>query len=230
MISDDWLGQQLVRVKEWRQQYWASMSFALCTPITVNKLDKALANAQESVKHDRTTTVVKWEFENHHYVLKRYNARTQGHKLKRAFRQTRARRCWLMSYEFQHVGLNVAPPALMYERRFGPIRTTAYYAAEFLPGKELMVALPNMDSEERTRVALAIKRAYAIMRKHRLSHGDMKATNLMWLDNQLYFLDLDAAAIHRSEATWKRAHLRDRKRFLKNWESHPKLLKMFSRI
>lgn len=227
MISDDWLGQQLVKVKEWRQQYWAAMSFALCTPITVKKLDKALANAIETVKHDRTTTVVKWEFESHSFVLKRYNARTQFHKLKRSFRQTRARRCWRMSYEFQHVGLNVAPPALMYERRFGPIHTTAYFAAEFLPGLELMVALPRMDSRQRKKVFRALKKAYAIMRKYRISHGDMKATNLIWLDDELYFLDLDAAAIHRSDATWRRAHQRDRKRFLKNWQAQPKLLKLF---
>ena len=230
MVNDDWLGQQLVKIKEWRQQYWASMTFALCTPITVKKLDKALANAMDSVKHDRTTTVVKWEFESHHFVLKRYNARTQGHKLKRAFRQTRARRCWQMSYEFQHVGLNVAAPALMYEKRFGPIRTTAYYAAQFLPGQELLTALPNMNTRDRKKVLKALRDAYKIMQKHRITHGDMKATNLMWLDDQLYFLDLDAAMIHRSDASWRRAHQRDRRRFLKNWKSDPELKKLFQRI
>ncbi|NND82976.1 MAG: hypothetical protein HKN50_11160 [Gammaproteobacteria bacterium] len=227
MNNQDWLGQQLVTIKEWRQQYWASMVFALSTPITQKKLDRALSQSPESVKHDRTTTVVKWVFESHHFVLKRYNPRGPWHKIKRALRRSRARRCWLMSYEFQQSGLNVPAPALMYERRFGPIRLMAYFANRFIPGQELLTALPEMDAAQREKVAIAVKHSFKLMHKHRISHGDMKATNLLWFNDLLYFVDLDAARKHRSRVAWQRAHIRDRKRFLKNWREHPELLALF---
>ena len=229
MIHHDWLEQQLVKVKDWRQQYWASMVFALSTPITQKKLDRALAHSPQSVKHDRTTTVVKWVFESHHFVLKRYNPRTPFHKIKRALRRSRARRCWIMSYHFQRAGLNVPAPALMYERRFGPIRLMAYFANRFIPGEELLTGLATMPPEQQQKVAAAVEQSFKLMREYKISHGDMKASNLLWHNEELYFVDLDAARKHRSRLTWQRAHVRDRKRFYRNWDDAPELQKLFRR-
>ena len=69
-----------------------------------------------------------------------------------------------------------------------------------------------------------------IMQEHKISHGDLKATNLLWVDNQLYFIDLDAARQHKTIASWQRANKRDKKRFLKNWRDTPELEALFARI
>ena len=66
------------------------------------------------------------------------------------------------------------------------------------------------------------------MQQYKISHGDMKASNLLWVDSELFFIDLDAARQHHSEASWRRANIRDRKRFLKNWRGIPELELLFA--
>ncbi|NND01008.1 MAG: serine/threonine protein kinase, partial [Gammaproteobacteria bacterium] len=83
---------------------------------------------------------------------------------------------------------------------------------------------------QQAEVVSALQGIFASMREHRLSHGDMKASNLLWLDNQLFLIDLDASRKHRTTLGWRLANHKDRKRFLKNWQSQPELLKLFSGI
>ena len=59
----------------------------------------------------------------------------------------------------------------------------------------------------------------------------MKATNLLWVDGALYFIDLDAAKKHAWwSLTWGKAHAKDKRRFLKNWAEKPDLLSLFSEL
>lgn len=203
------------------------------TPILADKaaldalLKERLLDARSVFKDDRTTTVACINEGALHSVLKRYNPRTNGHKLSRAFRQTRARRCWKMSYAFARAGLNVAQPLLMYEQRFGPIRLDAYFVNAMLVGEELLSALPTMSDDQQNSVVQSVKQAFEIMHKAKLTHGDMKASNLLWVDGELFFIDLDAAQRHSSYVTWNVSHNKDKKRFLKNWADQPELLALF---
>lgn len=198
-------------------------------PVSANELNGLLLDTSRAFKHDRTTTVAKVELAGEAMVLKRYNPRNQWHKIKRALRRSRARRCWKMSYAFSEAGLNVASPILMLEDRFGPFRLDAYFVNAFLEGQELMTLLPSMSQQERQKVANAIDDAFAKMKLARLTHGDLKASNLMWSDEKLYFIDLDAAQQHRNPVTWLKGHNKDRKRFLKNWQGDSQLLAFFDR-
>jgi len=226
----EWLKQSVVTVKRWRVQYWLSERYRSIISPRADQLDDYLNKARQTYKHDRTTTVAKVALAQTNVVLKRYNARTQGHKFKRALRRSRARRCWLMSYEFANAGLNVAAPILMYERRAGLLRKTAYFASEFLAGEELLHLMPSMSSQQRQGVLDQMRDAFNQMRLHKISHGDMKASNLLWINDRLYFIDLDAATKHRFLFTWSRSHKKDRRRFLKNWQSYPDLLELFARL
>jgi RIO-like serine/threonine protein kinase len=58
------------------------------------------------------------------------------------------------------------------------------------------------------------------MRQYRLSHGDMKASNLLLTQSgQVELIDLDAMQEHRYEWTFERAFARDQQRFMKNWQN-----------
>jgi len=52
----------------------------------------------------------------------------------------------------------------------------------------------------------------------RLSHGDLKASNLLLFDRQLYVLDLDSMQKHRSARKFQRSFQRDVERLLQNWQ------------
>ena len=62
---------------------------------------------------------------------------------------------------------------------------------------------------------------FSRLREHRLSHGDLKASNILWYEGNLYLIDLDAAKMHKHERLFKRAHTRDRARFQANWRNLP---------
>lgn len=191
------------------------------------ELDSAIENAQHIYKHDKTTTVAAITIDQQTYILKRYNARNWWHHIKRAFRETRAHRCWRMSTKFEQVGLNVSSPVLMFESRIGPIRTTSYFMNRLLEGEELLQCLPEFDAAQQQQVLSAMQSVFEIMKKHKISHGDCKASNLIWNNQQLFFIDLDAAEQHSNSLTWAKAHNKDRRRFFKNWRDNPELLKLF---
>ena len=223
----DWAKQPVTRTIDWNSRLWMSSDYLGQVPVSANSLNRLLVDTSGAFKHDRTTTVTRVELAGQLMVLKRYNPRNQWHKLKRALRRSRARRCWKMSYAFSEAGLNVAAPILMLEDRFGPFRLDAYFLNEFLEGQELVTLLPTMNTEQRQKVAEAVEDAFEKMKAARLTHGDLKASNLMWTDEKLYFIDLDAAQQHRNPVTWLKGHNKDRKRFLRNWQGDSRLLAIF---
>jgi len=227
-MSDHWTDQKVNKYKDWRCQFWQAVNRNAELIPDQNFLDDALATSSKQFKHDKTTSVARLELGASKVVLKRYNPRSRGHKIKRAFRRSRARRCWNMSYEFSRAGLNVSIPLLMFEERFGPIRSNAYFANEYLQGEELLSSLPTMIASEQAAVAQAIRKAFDQMHKYKLTHGDMKASNLLWSNGKLFFIDLDAAASHQTSWSWRIAHRKDKNRFLKNWQQHPKILALFN--
>ena len=51
-----------------------------------------------------------------------------------------------------------------------------------------------------------------------ITHGDCKASNIIVTgDHQPYFVDLDSAIQHRSRGAFRKAYLRDARRFRANW-------------
>lgn len=225
-MNKDWLTQSVITVNRWYAHYCVAGWLEPQWQLSRQRLDDCV-NAGEPYKHDQTTTVAKVKIGRSELVLKRYNPRSFGHKIKRALRRSRAQRCWQMSYLFTEAGINVAAPVFMFEERFLFIRKQAYFANQYLLGDELLQALPNMTLEQQSKVAEAFRQAMTKMQLGKLSHGDMKASNLLWVDDKLFFIDLDAARQHKSNASWRRANRRDRKRFLKNWRNMPELQTLF---
>jgi len=221
----DWPNQNVRRHVTRHARYIIASDFEAQLLACYKDLNNSLSQG-EVLKHDQTTTVAR----HNGLIVKRYNPRSQLHKVKRAFRRSRASRCWVMSYAFNRADLNVAQPIMMYERRVGPIRTDAYFVSKDLYGEELLSALPNMCDEQQQKVLSALRHAFVQMRKHKLTHGDMKASNLLWVDGELFFVDLDAAKQHKTKSSWKISHSKDIKRFLKNWQNYPKLTALFSAL
>jgi hypothetical protein len=230
MTHEDWTNQTVLTERGWVYRRRLAASCSELFQQRASEFDQELADPEKAFKHDRTTTVQEISRGAERFILKRYNARNVWHRFKRAFRRSRAVRCWDMSVLFCRAELKVAEPVCVLEKRFGPICRGAYLITRFLPGDELLELFPAMSLAEQQRVAKAVKSAFAQMKIYRLSHGDLKATNLLWVEGELFFIDLDAARWHRTDRTWERAHKKDLKRFLKNWQHHPQLMSLFADI
>ncbi len=233
MTANQWVQRDAMHSRTSRYVMRADPAASELLPTDAAKLDRLLDQADliDVLKDDQTTTVAKLSVAEKTFILKRYNPRNRWHKVKRALRRSRARRCWEMSFEFKRNGLNVSPPIMMFEDRYGLVRMNAYFANEFLSGDELLTALPKMNLEEKERVKKAVLQAFSQLCQARISHGDMKATNLLWVNGALFFIDLDAAQKHGPwSLTWHLSHHKDKRRFLKNWQDRPDLLALFSEL
>lgn len=178
----------------------------------------------ELIKDDKSTTVVRFEWQGQRYILKRFNARSVGHTIKRALRQTRASVCWYMSNAFSSAGVNVAQPIAMLEKRIGFLKGTSYFISANVEGEEILHWLPQQSEHIQYEVQQKIRELFAIFATNQLTHGDMKATNLLWSHQEVVVIDLDVATQHRTSFLFARAHARDKRRFCRNGELFAEML------
>lgn len=168
------------------------------------------------LKDGATCTVARIELAGRALVVKRYNLKNAGHALGRLFRPSRAWHSWHEGLRLRFLGLPTPEPLAMIEERIGPLRRRAWLIAEHCAGvgldRHLDAAAPPPAAE-----AQALKMLFATLHRERLTHGDMKATNLLWDGQSLQLIDLDGMTQHRTEAAFARAWRRDRARLLRNW-------------
>ena len=173
------------------------------------------------LKHDRTTTLVTIGGNEKNWVAKRYNTKNAWHAVRRCFARSRAINCWEMSFALQAAGLRTADPIAVIEQRFGPLRRRSFYFCEYVTGTPLeKIINPGASQQQLDDMCSAFTDMFSKLSAARIAHGDMKFTNLLWVDNEVALLDLDAAAVYSAER-YTRAYHKDRDRFLRNWDHLP---------
>jgi tRNA A-37 threonylcarbamoyl transferase component Bud32 len=203
-VSRNWEGVTVVR-----RDRAARLAGLLADP------DAALAGGI-MLKDGGTCTVVRIDLEGLPVAVKRYNLKNTRHALSRAWRPSRAWQSWIEAQRLSYYGIPTPRPLAVVERRFGPLRGRAYLVTVASEGRSLLDAwsadvLPPED--ERT----ALLALLAALRRFRIGHGDLKASNFLIADGRVELIDLDATCQHRSEWRYRRAWQRDRARLLANW-------------
>ncbi len=193
--------------------------------------DAAFAAPQtEWLKRGNTASVVRLVAGGRSLVIKRYNLKGVGHWLRRCWRPSRAWHSWRNAQRLMLWGLPTPRPVALLESRFGWLCGRAWYVSEYVPGEPLGVALTAASPARRVVLLERLGHLLAGLARLRLSHGDLKATNLLVdHDNQLMLLDLDAMRRHRWAGAFERALARDLTRLRANWADQPALLAQLDR-
>ena len=198
-------------------------------PKLCNDPDGALHKAHIQIKSDRTTTLGRVHCDVGELVIKRYNTKNIWHLIRRNFQTSRARNSLEMSRRFAEVGIRVAEPMAVIESGFGPFRGRSWFISRYLDNELLLDYLGQPQTTDvLERIRSEITSIFRKLLRNHMSHGDMKATNILVMENDLLLIDLDASKNHRFDLFHKKALSRDKKRFLKNWKSDPRLLKVFA--
>jgi tRNA A-37 threonylcarbamoyl transferase component Bud32 len=189
------------------------------------ELDRFLADPdsfiteQQLLKDGNSSTVAKIKINERNYVLKRYNIKSFWHGISRAFRPSRAHHSWCNACALEMLGVATAHPFLYLEERiFWLFRKRAYFLCEYIEELDLGTALEKKElKSSENEIVVLFRDLFKIMADYRISHGDMKATNFLLHDKELYVLDLDSMVRSRSRESFTGKFSKDLKRFRKNW-------------
>ena len=181
----------------------------------------ALLESGESIKQGDRTTIARLEIDGHALILKRSNRKGWFHTLIHAFMRSRARWSWINGRRLQREGIRTAAPVAMLEERFGQIRLRSYLITRAVDGTPLADRIrdPNLTRARASALAEAMHAIWKELERLRLGHGDMKATNfLVDAEDRIHLIDLDGMRRHPRGPTFHRAHERDWRRLMKNFD------------
>ena len=178
-----------------------------------------------SLKAGNTCTVVHSQLQDHPVVIKRYNIKGWWHALGRAWRPSRAAASWRNAHRLQYYGIQTPQPMLMYERRCLGLRGRAYFVAAYSPWPDAGTFFAqSKDAALRAQVVSALVMLCYQWYLLKISHGDLKASNLQVTDQgEIVVIDLDSMQQHRRTQMALRAHARDLRRLLQNWQAETSL-------
>ena len=196
-------------------------------PETLAKLDVYFTE-KALLKNGNTCTVALVEIAGKKLVIKRYNIKSFWHGISRALRQTRAAASWANAYRLKILDIATAAPIALIEDRKYAFKGQAYFLAEYIDAPD--VAQFFSACADKTARAETVKNISTLLYKLyllKISHGDMKATNIKIVDNQPVLIDLDSMIQHRFERWALNGHARDLRRFMQNWQETPALYNAF---
>ena len=183
-------------------------------------------------KQDKTTTVGYTSRDGQKLLIKRYNTKNLWHGVRRLLRRSRAENCFHMARLVRQSGINTPAPIAYVEERFGPLKGRSWFISEFVEGPHCLEYICHQASDQEVRtIAQHIGQMLAKLSQLKVTHGDLKATNILLRNNRApWIIDLDAMKQHVSDKTFDAARQKDRNRFLKNWQHDAKLKMRFERI
>lgn len=211
-----------IHVRQTNSQYRAvARSYASPKLLqALDDMDALLSITQvQRLKSGNTCTVGLTEIDGLKVVVKRYNIKSFLHGLNRALRQSRAAISWTNAHRLKMHGIATAAPIALVEKRMGWIRREAYYLAEYVDAPDIreFFADRQKDPVMSTGVAHQVARLFYKLHLLGISHGDFKATNVKVAAGEPLLIDLDSMRRHRCRWMFERQHVRDLRRFLRNW-------------
>lgn len=168
-------------------------------------------------------------------VVKRYNIKNLSHKISRSFRPTRAAISWANAYRLKLLGIATAEPVALIEQRLLGMRGKAYFIAELIdaPDADAYFVTEVGESARNVAVGKIVQLCYQLYLL-RISHGDLKASNIKMSQGQPVLIDLDSMKQHTLSWISLSRHARDLRRLMRNWQDRPALqaefVKEFKRV
>lgn len=171
-----------------------------------------------ALKLGGSSTVALIEQGGRRLVIKRYNIKGVGHWLRRCWRPSRAWHSWVEGNRLMFLDIATPRALAVLELRWLGLRRRSYLVTEYGAGEDIATRFqPYLSSPPPEAELLALDQLFAALLRERISHGDMKGTNLLWEQGCWALIDLDAVQQHGSDASFARAYAKDRARFLRNW-------------
>lgn len=181
------------------------------------------------LKAGRSATVIKINLAGHILIIKRYNIKNSWHRLRRLFRETRAKVSWRLAQKLNLFGVKTAKPVGFIDKKYLGWRGKSYFISEYISAMHLGNFFAEHQNEEQTdNMIKQVTQLLKNLSKLKITHGDLKETNILIDENlQPVLIDLDGMVEHQSTMGLRAAWRKEIKRFLANFKDKPALEEKF---
>lgn len=195
-----------------RANYSEQMAVALSDP------DKLIAKGR-LLKDGATATVAQVEIAGQPYVLKRYNIKKPIHALLRGFCWSRAAISWKNGLLLEMLGIPTAKSYAMIEERKGALRRRSYLLSEYIDAPRAWDIYEDdqYDEENKKQWAKKIYELFLLLKLSQISHGDLKAHNILCSAEGAFFIDLDGLKSNQNFKRFQKKFAKDLRRFQISW-------------
>ncbi len=208
---------QAIRRGPWRGLADRRLSEAVSLDEITAGLDETM-NQGQILKDGRTSFVSHVKLGGIEVVVKRYNHKGLLHSLRHTFKKSRATRSWLNANRLLLLGIPTPRPLAYIDEYRGPLLHRSYFITEFIGGQELHGILrdESVPVDRKQRLIDEVVHTLNRLAGHRISHGDLKHTNILCSGDKITLTDLDGMRVHRIRWLLQRHYRSDMARFLQD--------------
>jgi tRNA A-37 threonylcarbamoyl transferase component Bud32 len=191
--------------------------------------DSSFPGKELALKNGNTCTVWVTRVDDLNLVIKRYNIKGLWHSLKLATRQGRAFTSWKNAHRLVFYGIATPQPVALIKIKQDRLKPISYFISEHIDGVSAHEWFRDENVSKLQKVAMAekIKQLFLQLAAQRISHGDLKASNILIADDRPVLIDLDAMQQRLNDTSFSKARKKDMRRFIRNWDDTPALQELF---
>ncbi|MCH8120525.1 MAG: protein kinase [Planctomycetes bacterium] len=210
--------KRYLRIKA--DRYIAVFDRAFCPkaePLNFIKQIDAMMDEGQILKKGDTCYVSRITWNDKDVVVKRYNHKGFIHSLRHTIKRSRARRSWLHGHRLVMLDIATPKPLAYIEQRKGKLVWRSYIVTEYVEGQKLYNFLrdDNITEQRRLNEIQRVVKLFDKLWKYRITHGDLKHSNILITDNCPVLTDLDGMKVHKWTWIYKHRRRKDLRRFSK---------------
>ena len=162
------------------------------------KIDTLMDKGQ-ILKKGNTCYVSRIMWNGRDVVVKRYNHKNFIHSLRHSIKRSRARHVWKHAHHLLMLKVATPEPLAYIERCKGLIVWNSYLVTEYTEGQNLalLIRQGNLSEQQQSEIAHQVIAILDKLHKNRISHGDMKRSNVLITSSGPMLTDLDAMIEHK---------------------------------
>ena len=180
----------------------------------IQQLD-TLMNKGNILKQGNTSFVSHLIWNDKDIVVKRYNHKGLIHSLRHTLKWSRAKRGWLNGHRLLMLNMATPKPLAFIEQYKGLLLWNSYLITEYVNGPMLYNFRRdgNVTEKENATVNQQVLEMLDNLGKYKISHGDLKHSNILVTNKGPMIPDLDGMKVHKSSLMYKVRKAKDMANF-----------------